>query len=172
MLAPRRLISCAFFLVIMPAATFAQAREAGTQRAAAATTTSAPVAAPKIHSEARSTQGSDTTPAGMVAFFSPTTTACPAGWVARASAGGRLILGVTDGSKVGGTYGQAFADKTPPSHTHFYSAKIKMGSKSLQARKGNNKDGAKAKTYEMNNKFTDAATLDLPYYQLVICQKQ
>jgi hypothetical protein len=107
----------------------------------------------------------------MVAFFSPTTTTCPTGWVAQAAPRGRLILGVTDGSKVGLTFGQPMADRTPPTHSHTYSANVKMGSKSIQAGKGGNKDGAKAKTYAIN-KSTDGATLNLPFYQLVICQKQ
>jgi hypothetical protein len=170
MLTPRSLISCALFLATTLAATFAQTTGVGTQRAAA-TTNTAPVAASKMHSEASSPQGVDTTPAGMVAFFSPTTTACPAGWVAQAAPRGRLILGVTDGSKVGLTFGQPMADRTPPTHSHTYSANVKMGSKSIQAGKGGNKDGAKAKTYSMN-KSTDGATLNLPFYQLVICQKQ
>jgi hypothetical protein len=46
-----------------------------------------------------------------------------------------------------------------------------MSSKSLQAGKGSNDDGAKAKTYELN-KSTNEATLNLPFYQLVVCQKQ
>ena len=170
MLTPRSLISCALFLMTTFAATYAQTTGAGRQRAAA-TTNSAPAAAPKTRGEALSPQGSDTTPAGMVAFFSPTTTACPAGWAAQDAPRGRLILGVTDGSKVGRTYGQPMADKAPPTHTHTYSAKVKMGSKSLQANKGSNKDGAKAKTYDVK-KSTGTATLDLPFYQLVICQKQ
>jgi hypothetical protein len=107
----------------------------------------------------------------MVAFFSATTTACPSGWVAPDAPRGRLILGVIDGSKVGLSYGNPMSDKTPPTHSHTYSAKVKMGSKSLQANKGNNKDGAKAKTYDLD-KSTDEATLKLPFYQLTICQKQ
>jgi hypothetical protein len=106
----------------------------------------------------------------MVAFFSPTTTACPAGWVAQNAPRGRLILGVTSASRVGVTFGLPMGDRTPPIHSHTYSADVKMSSKSLQAGKGNNKDGAKAKTYKIN-KSTDAATLELPFYQLVICQK-
>lgn len=171
MLTRRRLISCAFFLATLPAATFAQAAEAATPGTAAVATNAAPGAGSRTHAGAPGSQGADTTPAGMVAFFSPTTTACPEGWVAQNAASGRLILGVIDGSKVGLTYGPPMADRTPPTHSHTYSAKVKMGSKSLQANKGGNKDGAKSKTYDIN-KSTGAATLGLPFYQLVICQKQ
>lgn len=166
MLTPRRLICCALFLTATFNAPSAQLRK---QRADAVANT-ASAAASKTHGEAPSAQTVDTTPSGMVAFFSATTTACPAGWVVVADPRGRLILGVIDGSKVGLLYGQPMADRTPPTHTHTYSAKIKMGSKSLQASKGGNKDGAKAKTYELN-KSTDAATLGLPFYQLIFCQK-
>lgn len=171
MLTQRRLISCALFLATLPAATFAQTTEAATLGAAAVTTHTAAAANPKTHAGASGSQGADTTPAGMVAFFSPTTTACPGGWIAQDAARGRLILGVIDGSKVGLTYGVPMADRTPPAHSHTYSAKVKMGSKSLQANKGGNKDGAKAKTYDIN-RSTDTATLGLPFYQLVVCQKQ
>ena len=121
--------------------------------------------------EAGRSQSSDTSPVGMVAFFSPTTTGCPAGWVVPETPPGRLILGVTDGARVGKTLGTPMADRTPPTHSHIYSAKIKLNSKSLQAGSGKNKDGAKAKTYTLNAS-TAAATADLPFYQLVVCQKQ
>jgi hypothetical protein len=125
----------------------------------------------KTSSEARSSQNSDTTPIGMVAFFSPTTTGCPAGWVTPDTLRGRLIVGVTDGNRVGGITRGAMGDRVLPTHFHTYSAKIKLNSKSLQAGSGNNKAGAKAKTYTINAQ-TDLATPDLPFYQLVICQKQ
>lgn len=125
----------------------------------------------KASGKASRSQSADTSPAGMVAFFSPTTTGCPAGWFAPEISRGRLILGVTDAGRVGRTFGSPMPDRTPPTHIHAYSAKIKLGSKSLQAGSGKNKDGAKAKTYTINAQ-TDAATADLPFYQLVICQKQ
>jgi hypothetical protein len=125
----------------------------------------------KTSSEASGSQNSDTSPVGMVAFFSPTTTGCPAGWVTPDTLRGRLLLGVTDGNRVGGLLRAAMGDRTPPTHFHTYSAKIKLSSKSLQAGSGNNKTGAKAKTYTINAQ-TDLATPDLPFYQLVICQKQ
>ena len=125
----------------------------------------------KTSSEASSSQSSDTSPVGMVAFFSPTTTGCPAGWVTPDTLRGRLILGVTDGNRVGGITRAAMSDRTPPTHFHTYSAKIKLNYKSLQAGSGKNKDGARAKTYTFNPQ-TDSATPDLPFYQLVICQKQ
>lgn len=165
MLTPRRILCCALFLTAAFNAPSAQTRE---QRADARANTAA---APKKQGEAPGAQTADTTPSGMVAFFSATTTACPAGWAEPAGPRGRLVLGVTDGSKVGLTLGSPMSDRTPPTHSHTYSAKVKMNSKSLQAGKGNNKDGAKAKTYELS-KSTDAATLNLPFYQLVVCQKQ
>jgi hypothetical protein len=168
MLTLQRLISCALFLTATFAATFAQTKEQG----AVATTNIAPAAASKTHGEALSPQAVDTTPAGMVAFFSPTTTACPAGWVAHDSSRGRLILGVIDGTRVGVTNDDTpMGDRTPPSHSHTYSASVKMSSKSLQAGKGGNKDGAKAKTYSLTSS-TDGATLNLPFYQLTTCRKQ
>ena len=123
-----------------------------------------------LTSTASSSQSSDTSPAGMVAFFSPTTTGCPAGWWVPDAGRGRLILGVIDGNTVGRTLGLPMADRMPPTHTHTYSAKIKLNSKSLQAGSGKNKDGAKAKTYTLNA-ATQPATANLPFYQLVICQK-
>ena len=125
----------------------------------------------KTSTEASSSQSSDTSPVGMGAFFSATTTGCPAGWGTPDTLRGRLLLGVTDGDRVGGLLRAAMGDRTPPTHFHTYSAKIKINHKSLQAGSGKNKDGAKAKTYTINAQ-TDLGTPDLPFYQLVICQKQ
>jgi hypothetical protein len=164
MLTTPRLIFFALFLITTFITTAAQSP-------GVASAYTSPATASKTSSEVLSSQESDATPTGMVAFFSPTTTACPANWVVPQEVSGRLILGVTDASRVGVTYGLPMADKTPPVHSHTYSAKVKMSSKSLQAGKGNNDDGAKAKTYELN-KSTNQTTLNLPFYQLVICQKQ
>ena len=69
----------------------------------------------------------DTTPEGMVAFFP--LTECPAGWSISASARGRFLMAVTEGSDVGGTVGTALtAGELPTSHTHTFQTSVSLSS--------------------------------------------
>jgi hypothetical protein len=111
----------------------------------------------------------DATPPGMVAFFMTET--CPEGWVIPDKAPGRLIVGVTDPSAVGVTKNPALSNGATPAHDHVYATTVKIGSKKIALANGSNKQGARHGNYPVNS-VTDAATLDLPFIQLTICQKQ
>lgn len=111
----------------------------------------------------------DTTPSGMVAFVSGNT--CPPGWVVPESAQGRLIIGVADPNAVGITVGTPLIDKTPPTHSHPFTANLVMSYQAVSAISCCNKSGAAAKTYSVSSTLaTDTA--DLPFLQLPVCQKQ
>jgi hypothetical protein len=111
----------------------------------------------------------DGTPPGMVAFFMAT--GCPAGWTVPTAAQGRLIVGVTTPSSVGLTLNDPMANQTPPTHTNDYSVTLSMSSKSISASTCCNNQGAAAKGYTVKG-TTAAATSNLPFMQLPVCQKQ
>lgn len=114
-------------------------------------------------------QGVDSTPPGMVAFFM--TEACPAGWLAPASAQGRLIFGVNDAAAVGLTVNPAMGSMAPPAHRHGYSTKVNLNRKNIALANGSNKQGAKKGDYTVGG-TTKASDPNLPFIQLTVCQKQ
>lgn len=114
-------------------------------------------------------QGADSTPPGMVAFFMTET--CPAGWFVPASAQGRLIVGVTDASAVGLTVNAPMASGTAPTHQHGYSTTVNLNRKNIALANGSNNQGAKKGNYPVSG-TTEPAASDLPFIQLTVCQKQ
>lgn len=130
---------------------------------------SPPASQKPAKAESEGNTGGDTTPSGMVAFFM--TTACPSGWTVPPLVQGRLVVGVTASSAVGVTVGTALANQTPPNHSHPYTANLTMDYKSVSAAKCCNNSGAGAKTYSVPGTLA-SNTANLPFIQLVVCQKQ
>ena len=130
----------------------------------------AEAAAPQTNS-----QGVDSTPPGMVAFFM--TEACPAGWAVPASAQGRLIVGVNDASLVGLMVNPPMGNMTPPTHQHVYSTTVNLNRKKIALANGSNKQGAKKGDYPVGGTTEPSPSKPnqeegLPFIQLTVCQKQ
>jgi hypothetical protein len=112
----------------------------------------------------------DGTPSGMVAFFMAAQ--CPSGWNAASVAQGRLVVGVTDPTAVGVMVGPPLTNQTAPSHGHAYATTVNLTAKSIAAASSCcNDQGAKAQGYTVSGN-TGSATSNLPFIQLVACQKQ
>lgn len=136
-----------------------------------------------VASQPAAAQTPDTTPSGMVAFFAaadPTTGACPAGWFVPPQAQGRLLVGVGDAATVGITSGTPMANATDPTHIHGYYPSITLaGQAILGASGGKDHEGAHNGTYTLQtgsppvaSVFTLPSPSNLPYIQLIVCQKQ
>ena len=126
---------------------------------------------------AQSTDTSDTSPSGMMAFFMATAAACPPGWTVATMAQGRLIVGVTNGSAVGVQVGTALTSESStgqtaaPTHQHGYSGSVSISRRDIVADHRADSQGAQNGTYSLSG-FTGAGTSNLPLMQLVVCQKQ
>ena len=130
-------------------------------------------------------QTADTTPSGMVAFFAaadPSTGSCPAGWFVPPQAQGRLLVGVTSPGAVGITVGTPMANATDPVHSHGYFPSITLAEQAVAGASGGlDHEGAHNGTYTLQasagpppvaSVFTDPSPSNLPYIQLIVCQKQ
>jgi hypothetical protein len=125
-------------------------------------------------------QQADQTPSGMVAFFMFSGAGCPAGWIPYAPGAGKLLLAVTNPQAVGGGQGDPMPDRTAPLHTHTFSTTVTITQKSIEADTGkNNHDAARSdETPAVPNNppgTTNGGTgesTNLPFIQLVVCQKQ
>ena len=124
-------------------------------------------------------QTPDTTPSGMVAFFMSSGAGCPAGWSLATNAQGRLLVGVATG--VGTVVDSPMADQTAPTHDHGYYPSVTLPSRNIAATHCCNNQGAHSGTYvliksagppRVPSVFTQQSTSNLPFIQLVICQKQ
>lgn len=109
-------------------------------------------------------------PTGTVAFFNRST--CPSGWNVATKATGKLILGVTQGTFSGDDNGEpALSNKENRSHDHCYQTTVHIPDKSISAISATaNPEGAKQGDYPVSGK-TDEASTDLPFTQLVVCEK-
>jgi hypothetical protein len=123
-------------------------------------------------------QSTDETPSGMVAFFMMSGATCPTGWAIPQAAQGRLLLGVTDSSRVGGTVGTPLGDQAQPLHLHTFQTTLPAAGAGIDANYCCNDIGAQSGTYTVpddapgktNGGQTDSA--NLPFIQLLVCQKQ
>ena len=119
-------------------------------------------------------EGTDLTPAGMVAFFMMSGTACPSGWTAPPVVQGRLILGVTDPARVGQQAGSPLADQTPPGHDHSYTnVPLTLSDRDVMLDDWCcNSDGAGQQTINLSGTAgSPSDTSNLPFIQLVACRK-
>jgi hypothetical protein len=123
----------------------------------------------------------DTSPSGMVAFFMSSGAGCPTGWTVATSAQGRLLVGVADTSAVGVVVDNPMLNQTDPQHDHGYYPSVTLPVKKIAAIHCCNKQGAQSGPYTLIKSvgpprvasvFTQASTSNLPFIQLVICQKQ
>ncbi|WNM59189.1 hypothetical protein [Candidatus Nitrospira allomarina] len=114
--------------------------------------------------------GTDGTPSGMVAFF--TTTSCPPGWNVATNVQGRAVVAVQNSSDLGVTVGTPLQDKTAPGHIHSYKTDITLPTKHAALATGGSDDRyAKSGKYTISGDMQEA-TSDLPFIQLVVCQKE
>ena len=111
----------------------------------------------------------DGVPAGVIAFF--TGGACPEGWQVATTVQGRLVVGVTDGTKGSVTVGAPLGDQEDRTHQHTYTATVALASDNVAAADGSNDNGASAQTYTVTG-ATDMATSSLPFVQVQPCVKQ
>jgi len=126
-------------------------------------------------------QTPDTTPSGMIAFFMSSGVGCPTGWQIATQPQGRVLVGIATGAEVGTTVGSPMADQTDPTHNHGFYPSVTLPSRNIAAAHCCNNQGAKSGTYVLITSegpprvpfvFTDPSTSNLPFMQLVICQKQ
>jgi hypothetical protein len=126
-------------------------------------------AAAKPESMAATAPAGDSSPSGMVAFFM--TTLCPSGWTVPAAVQGRSVVGVIDPKTVGVVVGTPMANQNAPTHSHTFTGSMTMDSKEVSAAHCCNNSAAAAKTYSVPGTL-NANTANLPFMQLVVCQKQ
>lgn len=118
----------------------------------------------------------DLSPSGMVAFFMTSGAACPTGWSVFQAGQGRLLVGVSDGSQINITNAAPpMTDQAAPTHAHSFQATATLTSKRISAGHCCNDQGAAHGSYGTPSNppdMTAGASVDLPFIQLVICQKQ
>ncbi|GJL58782.1 MAG: hypothetical protein NPIRA03_16390 [Nitrospirales bacterium] len=113
--------------------------------------------------------GTDGTPSGMVAFF--TTPSCPTGWNVATNVQGRAVVAVQNSSDLGVMVGTPLQDKTAPGHVHIYTTDITLPTKHAALATGGSDDSyAKSGKYTISGDLEEA-TSNLPFIQLVVCQK-
>lgn len=110
-------------------------------------------------------------PAGMLLFFSAS--ACPPGWTQPASTQGRFLVGLPDGAKSGLAFGAPSLTSTESRrHRHSGGGQLKTSSHGIALASGAGAGGyAKDDTYAYQVTSSESA-IDLPYVQLLQCQKQ
>lgn len=111
----------------------------------------------------------DGTPSGTVAHFIGG--ACPAGWAIATEIRGRLVVGVIDGTALGGVVGAPLGDQEDREHQHTYSGMVNLPDKSIAAADGGNTSGAKAGSYRVMGN-TAKQTSGLPFVQVQACVKK
>jgi hypothetical protein len=112
----------------------------------------------------------DGIPSGTVAFFAGAS--CPPGWNRPDYAKGRMVVAVVDGGNVGVTVGTPLADRENRVHQHDYSVSVPLPSPAagLVGASGGSIPGAQAQTYTVTGQ-SDPAPSDLPFVQLLACEK-
>ncbi|GKS57772.1 hypothetical protein YTPLAS18_12990 [Nitrospira sp.] len=94
------------------------------------------------------------------------------GWNVATNVQGRAVVAVQNSSDVGVIVGPPLQDKTAPMHEHSYQATVQLSSKHAALI-----TGGKDKSYAASGSSTVSGTVDeapsnLPFYQLVACQKE
>ena len=112
----------------------------------------------------------DGTPSGMVAFF--TTTSCPTGWNVATNVQGRAVVAVQNSSDLGVMIGTPLQDMAALGHVHSYTTDITLPNKHAALATGGSDDSyAKSGKYTISGDLQEA-TSNLPFIQLVVCQKE
>lgn len=109
--------------------------------------------------------------AGMLLFFSAS--GCPPGWTQPVSSQGRFLVGLPDGAKSGLSFGAPSLTTTESRpHRHSGGGQIQTSSHGIALASGSGAGGyVKNDTYAYAVMSSDSA-IDLPYVQLLQCQKQ
>lgn len=141
-----------------------------TERALRALIAGLLVFCPGMPALAADSTATDGTPTGMVAFFA--TTSCPTGWNVATDVQGRAVVAVQSSSDVGVVVGTPLQDKTAPVHAHSYQTTVTLSNKHAALITGG-KDNAYATSGSATvSGKVDEAPSDLPFVQLVACQKK
>jgi hypothetical protein len=132
---------------------------------------------------ATQTTGTDDTPTGSYAFFSPQnpeTDSCPTGWSAATNLNGFFLLPGTSQFAIGSTVGTAIAVNSSnqtiglPTHTHSYSTSIAVGSISFtgltgtSSAKGNANAVPVTATLSANSNSNEPV---VPVVTMLLCEK-
>lgn len=109
-------------------------------------------------------------PSGLMSFFANLTT-CPSGWTQATVTQGRFIVGVPDNATTGLTFGgSALGSLEERSHGHTVRGSLVTGTYSFVLASGNGTGYTRTGTYPFNV-ASSSDTADLPYLQLLHCQK-
>jgi hypothetical protein len=112
---------------------------------------------------------SDPYPQTTIAFFKAT--ACPSGWEPYADGNGRFVVPVSVSSGVGEPVLKALSNGQDPMHTHDFSSAIQVKRVRYTGKSGGgNTNLASAGKKEFSG-TTEAASLNIPYVQLLVCIK-
>ncbi len=121
-----------------------------------------------------SAQATDTSPAGMVAFFPQSQ--CPDGWEPATYAQGRLLLGVTDLTSydLAKTTGTALTNLEAPAHQHPFAVTLDLAEKHLSGGDcgGDTGNAVHKGSYTVNGPTQSGGSSDLPLFQILACEKK
>ncbi|MDT3776413.1 hypothetical protein PJI16_02425 [Nitrospira sp. MA-1] len=128
--------------------------------------------------QSASAQATDTSPAGMVAFFPQSQ--CPTGWEPAPYAQGRLLLGVTDSTMydLAKTVGTPLTNLTAPAHQHDFTASVSLPEKQLNTGDcGSFEHDTQHRTdtthyYTVKGTTLNGGSSDLPLFQMLACEKK
>lgn len=128
--------------------------------------------------QSASAQATDTSPAGMVAFFPQSQ--CPTGWEPAPYAQGRLLLGVTDLTSydLAKTVGTALADLTAPVHQHDFTVPLNLAEHDLNNGDCGPSTGNAVHKSDSSHNYTvkgptqNGGSSDLPLFQILACEKK
>ncbi|WP_447965542.1 hypothetical protein [Nitrospira sp. Ecomares 2.1] len=127
-----------------------------------------------LSSQSATAQATDTSPAGMVAYFS-TQSECPDGWESATYLQGRLGLGTTDTADwtLLKQVGTALENETAPSHDHPFGVTLSLPQKTVDTGYcgGSTTGGAKKGDYTVNGPALSGDT-GLPLFQILACEKK
>jgi hypothetical protein len=109
-------------------------------------------------------------PSGMMTFFA-NVSACPSSWTQVAVTQGRFIVGLPDGAVAGLTFGgSALGSLEQRSHAHTVRGSLVTGTYNIALASGNGTGFTRTGTYPFNT-TSSTTSADLPYLQLLHCQK-
>jgi hypothetical protein len=115
-------------------------------------------------------EGLPSPPSGMMTFFS-NVSACPSSWTQVAVTQGRYIVGLPDGAVAGLTFGgSALGSQEVRDHSHTVRGSLVTGTYTLALVSGNGTGFTRTGTYPFNT-TSSTTPADLPYLQLLHCQK-
>lgn len=108
-------------------------------------------------------------PNGIVSFFMADS--CPEGWRPAEQATGRGILATVDPARVGKTYGAPLSPQRGPEHSHGFKAAVTLTPEPLAAASGGGNPSSGPQGRHEVTGTTGTSTGNLPFQQLVVCEK-